>query len=128
MCIRDSRPSEKRVPIPRDNRFTSLCEYVPVLDTKFPYLGTRIPIPRKRGSHPSVKRDFPSEKPARTRRRVFQRRALYRPKIKHDKTEQGPDLGLFLEVYFLENLAVIEGPKPEGKKPLKTVTTVTTLS
>ena len=52
-------------------------------------------------------------------RRVFQRRALYRPKIKHDKTEQGPDLGLFFEVHFLENLAVIEGPKPEGKNPLK---------
>ena len=52
-------------------------------------------------------------------RRVFQRRDLYRPKITHDKTEQGPDLGLFFEVHFLENLAVIEGPNPEGKNPLK---------
>ena len=50
---------------------------------------------------------------------------LYRPKNKHDKSEQGPDLALFLEVHFLENLALIKGPKPEGKKPLKTVTTVT---
>ena len=49
---------------------------------------------------------------------------LYKPKNKHDKTEQGPDLALFLEVHFLENLAVIEGPKPEGQKTTKTVTTL----
>ena len=49
-------------------------------------------------------------------RRVFQRRALYRPKIKRDKTEQGPDLGLFLEVHFLENLVFTKAFKKTQKK------------
>ena len=59
---------------------------------------------------------------------MFSNVVLYIGQKSSTTTEQGPDLALFLEVHFLENLAVIEGPKPEGKKPLKTVTTVTGLS
>ena len=40
---------------------------------------------------------------------------LYRPKNKHDKSEQGPDLALFLEVHFLENLVFSRAPNPKAK-------------
>ena len=49
-------------------------------------------------------------------------------KFKHDKTKQGPNLALFLDVHFLENLVFFKGPKPEGKKQLNQLQTVTTLS
>ena len=60
---------------------------------------------------------------------VFSRVVIYiGHKFKHDKTKQGPNLALFLEVHFLENLVFSRAPNPKAKKALKTVTTVTTLS